>query len=159
MSPPPFPKIFFFKKCVCVSRHFYITQKGLILLSMRYFVIEYLLFEWLKVQTNWFGWLKPWKQVICARSAKFFLGIFPVPPPFPSLLSKFHVPPPNTDDIFLHPPIAGQNFMSPPHSWTKCVVPPIFVQSCLLPPPQIKGTPPRGVFGTFPKAKMDILAT
>ena len=45
---------------ICVSRHFYITQKGLILLSMRYFVIEYLLFEWLKVQTNWFGWLKPW---------------------------------------------------------------------------------------------------
>ena len=67
------------------------------------------------------------------------------PPPFSSLLSKFLVPPPNSDDIFLHPPIPGQNFMSPPHSWTKCVVPPIFVQSW-LPPPQIKGTPPLGVF-------------
>ena len=59
LPSPHFPKYIFFKKCLCVSRHFYINQKDMMLLSLRYFVIEYLLFEWLEVQTNWFGWVKP----------------------------------------------------------------------------------------------------
>ena len=63
------------KKCVCVSRHFYITQRGMMLLSLRYFVIQYLSFEWLKVQTNWFGWLKPWNWVICMHSANSLTGM------------------------------------------------------------------------------------
>ena len=44
-DPAHFQKYIFFKKCVCVSRHFYIAQKGMMLVSLRYFVIEYLLFE------------------------------------------------------------------------------------------------------------------
>ena len=39
----------FFKKCVCVSRHFYVNQKDMMLLSLMYFVIEYLLLERLAV--------------------------------------------------------------------------------------------------------------
>ena len=77
LPSPPFPKIYFFKKCVCAMRHFYIPQIGMMLLSLRYFFIKNLLFEWLKVQTNWVGWLKPWNCEICGSIANFLWVCYP----------------------------------------------------------------------------------
>ena len=60
MSPPHFQKYIFLKSVYTFRYIFTLPKKVWCFLSMRSFVIEYLLFEWLKVQINWFGWLKPW---------------------------------------------------------------------------------------------------
>ena len=112
--PPPISKNIFFKKCACISRYFYIKQKGMTLFSLMYLITDYVRLEWLNVQLNWVGWFEPRKKVNCAHSFFFLAGggvvICCPSPQTPSPSSKFIVPQ-NTDDSSFTP-----------HSLTKCVV-------------------------------------